>query len=195
MINQHRKRACVLVPHWIIKQLTRSQLPLNTVLKLDTLKKVCSQEDLAILLDLNQNPRPIMGVPHIGMGLLRFWSDYAPEAFRKVQEVLPLYQGKCDARLYVSAELQKPDCLPMVAAAGSPTDSTACTAFEIQETDSGIDTTGVLLVIIHPGHFGGPQSHEVQQQLRREFLKQSYVFLPFSEIAKDDVFMQYLMNV
>jgi hypothetical protein len=195
MINNPAKRDPVLVPHWIIKQLARSKLPLNTVLNLDKLKTVCSQEDLAILLDLNQNPHPIFGVPYIGMGLLRFWADYFPEAFRKVQEVLPLYKGKCDARLYVAAAEQKPDSAPPVAAGGTTPGLDACTAFDIQEMESGLDTTSVLFVIVYPGYFGGPQSTEVQQQLRRAYLQQSYVFLNFSEIARDSVFMQYLLKL
>lgn len=61
--------------------------------------------------------------------------------------------------------------------------------------DSGLDASSVLFVIIHPGHFGGSQSTQLQQSLRREYLKQSYVPSSFTEVARDPVFQQYLMNV
>lgn len=188
MIAHSPKREPVLVPQWIVQQLTRRSLPLNTILHLDKLAQVVSQEDLAILLDLNQNPAPIMGVSYMGMGLLRYWSNYCGATLQKVAEVLPLYEGKCDARLYAVGAQQRFDCPPAEADDAHP-------AFTLQEVESGLDTTSVMLIAIQPGFFGGAQSSQVRTALRRAYLKQSYVSLPFSEVAKDSVFLQYLLEL
>lgn len=189
------KRDAVLVPAWVAKQLQRHQLRLRTVLKLSELRKVCSNEDCLALLDMNTHATTYFGAP-IRMGLRNvYWGkDY--QSLTRLEELRALYPDRCDKRLYAAGqEQQTQGAPPQVATNPGYLKENACIAFEIKESDSEHDISSVLFVVVHPGFFGGPQSTQLQQALRREYLKQSYATMPFCELAKDPVFDQYLATL
>lgn len=181
------KREPVLVPYWIIKQLQRNSLPFNTVLKLPKLLEVCSQEDIAVMLKLNLDAAPVFGAPVFCPGLSNYWANNSLNAYNRIQDVLPLYEGRLEARLFGSHDASTPPVENI--------DDLADKAFEVFEVDSGIDTTGVILIVIHPGYFGGENSQQAQKQVARAYLKQSYVFCGYHDVAKDPVFAQYVRNL
>ena len=185
------KRVPVLVPFWVIKQLRRHGLPLNTVLNLPELAKVCSQEDMAVTYMLNQNPSAVFGnnpATHISMGLSGYWTTRSYNAFQSLSAVLPLYEGRLESRLFG-------DMLDMSNQSVDQPDDLAGKAFEVFEVESGFDTTGAIFLVIHPGYFGGANSKKAQQQIVRAYLKQSYVFCEYHEVAGDPIFSQYLRNL
>lgn len=183
------KRVPVLVPYWITKQLQRNSLPFNTVFDLRKMLMVASKEDLAIMLDLNNRPEQIFGQGRLDqpmiMGLTRYWSDYSNNEFKSIQDILPLVSGRMEARLFVSENATAVDA-----------DATLNgTAFEVHPVDSGMDSGGAILLVIHPGYFGGDNAHQAQKQIVREYLKQSYVFSKFSEVAKDPIFGVFMRHL
>ncbi len=183
------KRVPVLVPYWIIKQLQRNCLPFNTVFDLRKMLMVANKEDLAIMLDLNNRPEQIFGYADMDqpmiMGLTRYWADYSYNEFKSIQEVLPLVEGRLEARLFASDAAEAVDCNTELCGA----------AFEIFPVDSGMDSGGALLLVIQPGYFGGETANLAQKQIAREYLKQSYVFSKFSTVAKDPIFGVYMRNL
>lgn len=182
------KREPVLVPYWIIKQLQRNSLPLNTVLKLPKLLEVCSQEDIVTMFKLNLDASQIFGTSMSCLGLANYWSNYSYDAYHRIQDTLGLYAGKLEPRLFGSnIDPSKPPV--------ESDDDLAGKAFDIYEVDSGLNTTGVILIVIHPGYFGGENSLQAQQQVARAYLKQSYVFCGYEQLARDPVFAQYVRTL
>jgi hypothetical protein len=187
------KRDAVLVPDWVARQLQRHQLSLNTVLRLAELRKVCSNEDCLAILDMNNNAATYFG-SSIRMGLQTYhWGrDY--QSLERLEELRALFPDRCDARLFAAGQEQlSQGAVPCLAPSVTSSTKNACIAFEVKEVESGVDISSVIFVVVYPGFFGGPQSTQLQQALRREYLKQSYAPLPYEEMAKDPVFDQYLM--
>lgn len=187
-----KKRHPVLVPYWIIKQLQRNCLPFNTVLNLSEMCKVCSQEDLVLMLELNRNTFPIFGTNYdlttAKRGLTSYWAGYSLKDYSKLQELQPLYEGRLEARLFG----------PEAVAEGTNStavDSFKGKAFDIYPVESSTDASGVILLIIHPGYFGGANAAKIQKQLVREYLKQSYVFCDYHMLAADPIFCKYVNDL
>ena len=189
-----QKRDPVLVPSWVIKQFSRTSLPLKALLDLTQAQTVLSQEDLVVLLDLNENPMFVFGVPSIGMGLRRHWQRSAADQLRRLTELRALYQGSLDTRLYAAGPMQHASCSP-ASAGDATTDLKDDAPFKFQSVESELDPFGVEFVIVYPGHVGGPQSTQVKQRLRREYLKQFYDPTAYEVLAKDPVFALYLREL
>lgn len=180
------KRSPILVPHWIIKQLQRNGLPLGTVLDLKKLKQYCSQEDLAVMFNLNLNPGSVFGINHIRMELYGYWAAHSNSDFKSLSDVLPIHAGRLEERLFSTSSIEQ-----VGLASSQDLDGKA---FSIQNVATGLDEKDVLLVVIHAGYFGGPHSQKAQQQLVRAYLKQSYVFCSYDQVASDPVYLQYLCD-
>ena len=181
-----RKHEPVLVPHWVYRHIQRAELPLNTVLNLQKLKAYCSQEDLASILLLNRSAGKVFGnSPHIRMELERYWKTFSASDFVRIADVEQLYADSFEHRMFHGDQATAASC-------AQPPE----TGFHIQSVESGLDTKGVMLVVIHPGCFQqGPGGDENRAKLVREYLKQSYVFCSYDEVAKDPVYAQYLCNL
>ena len=189
------KRDPILVPAWVAKQLKRHQRPLNTVLQLAKLREVCSNEDCLAILDMNTEPTPYFGAP-IPMGLRHNYWGRDWKSLSRLEELRALFPDRCDARLFAAGQEQLcQSAAPLVATGSGSSAENACIAFEVKDSESGVDISSVCFVVVHPGFFGGPQSTQLQQALRREYLKQAYATLPFYALAQDPVFDQFLMAV
>jgi hypothetical protein len=180
------KPQIVLVPQWVIKQLTRHGLALNTVLDLKVLKQYCSQEDLSIIWNMNQNPGHLFGINHIRMELFYYWSAFSSGDYESLSKVVPLYEGRLEERLFSS----EPDTVVT-----GEQDCLIDKAFSIQNVCAGLDEKEVLLIVIHAGCFGGTNLQKAQQQLVRAYLKQSYALCSYDQVASDPIYLKYLYDL
>ncbi len=183
-LDQHRKRYPILVPYWIAKQINRNKLSYNVIFDLAKLSTICSSEDLATMLCLNTdsaNRSIFLGTSDYSSNLYGIWDRVGVDV-NKLRHLAPLVDSKIKERLCVdvvnntlSSEYPKP--------------------FEIRSIDSDVGDDHALMIIIYPGHFGGSSTRQIQKQLVREYLKQSYVFSEYEAVAKDPLFLQYVRSL
>ena len=188
-MTPNEKRELVFVPAWVAKQLKRSNLRINAVLNLNELSKVCSKEDIALTYKLNTCPAQVgmlTGKSARLFGLENYWFSYADQAeIKKIQDLLPLYEGRLEERLFstnVATEVQE-------------TTDLAGKAFDVMEMSSDLDTNGVIFVTVYPGFFNCAVANTARCQLLRAYLKQSYVFCNYDKLATDIFFDQYVRNL
>ena len=183
-LDHHRKRYPILVPYWIAKQINRNNLSYNIIFDLAKLSTICSKEDLAIMLCLNFNPNTsshFLGTAALATNLYGVWGKKVNDT-KKLRELEPLVISKIMERLS--------------AISGNNTLSSEYpNPFEIRSIDSDVDDDHALMIIIYPGHFGGPTTRQIQKNLVREYLKQSYVFSEYDAVAKDPLFLQYVRSL
>lgn len=178
--DNFNKRYPVLVPYWVLNQLQRNKLPLATVLNLEKMLTISSAEDLAVMLSMNSDPtyqRQFFGesTPN---GLTPYWADYYNNQYQRISSVIPLTKGHIEDRLFSKEDGHDGPTYPE--------------AFEIKGVTADVSSSGVLLVIIYPGYFGGINATAVQKKLVREYLKQSYVYVSYDAVARDPLFPHYL---
>ena len=184
-LEQHRKRHPILVPYWIAKQINRNNLPYNIVFDLVKLSTICSKEDLAIMLCLNINPiysSQFLGTAEFASGIYGFWDRFINNDTKKLRDLEPLVEYKIIERLYS-------DSVNNVLSSEYPN------PFEIKSIDSVVGDDHALMIIIYPGHFGGSSTRQIQKQLVREYLKQSYVFSEYDAVARDPLYLQYVRSL
>lgn len=184
----HQKREPVFVPYWVMKQVRRNDLRANVILDLKKLKEVCSIEDIALTYLLNNSLKYgscLTGVEYISNELNAYWSEFSLAQLTSIQDVLSLYDGRLEERLFASNG----------EAAVSAGAELAGKAFEVFEMESGLDTNGVIFLVINSGYFGGAPAVEARKQLVRAYLKQSYVFCDYDDVAKDKLFAQYIRDL
>lgn len=180
-------RMPILVPYWIAKVLRRNTLHFKTVLDLPQLKKVCSHDDLAALLSLNNNPERVTGVPGMPTGLADFWRMTSAQGLREIEQLVPLYAGKLDERLFSDHEAD--------ATQVADEDSLVGKAFELQMVEAPGNSCNINLMVINPGYFGGTHLRLCQRVAVREHLKQSYAFSSFSVLANNPLFAKHVANL
>lgn len=188
--ENQRKRLPVLVPYWVLKQLERNKLPLSTIFNLKEMLKISSMNDLAIMLSMNtvSKVNKVFFGEQSQEGLSQYWSGYFYNENYKLVQLLPLVVSETapvtenfDDRLFASNN--------------NVGDNIFKNPFEIKYTTNSFDVNDLMLIVIYPGYFGGPNTEEIQKQLVREYLKQSYAFVDYSTVAKDPVFAGYLRSV
>ena len=182
--QRRKKRHPIIVPYWIAKQIDRNKLAYNVIFDLAKLSTISSNEDLAMLFAINNSMDlqcKLFGAV-ANTSLYGVWDSTNRELTRKIKEIVPLIEEQISHRLFVgdvnntlSSEYPKP--------------------FEIRSIDSVVGDDHALMIIIYPGHFGGSSTRQIQKQLVREYLKQSYVFSNYENVAKDRLFLQYVRSL
>ena len=183
-LDQHRKRYPILVPYWIAKQINRYNLSYNIIFDLVKLSNICSKEDLAIMLCLNINPiysSQFLGTTALASSICGIW-DTVGSDIKKLLELEPLIESRIMERLSVDSGNNIPS-------------SEYPNPFEIRSIDSEVGDDHALMIIIYPGHFGGSSTRQIQKQLVREYLKQSYVFSEYDAVARDPLYLQYVRSL
>lgn len=181
------RRMPILVPYWIAKTLQRNALHAKTVLDLPQLKKVCSLDDLAALLSLNNNPERVTGLAGVSTELADFWRMTSAQGLREIEQLVPLYAGKLDERLFSDHEAD--------ATQVADEDSLVGKAFELQMVEAPNTRCNINLMVINPAYFGGKHLRLCQQAAVREHLKQSYAFSSFSVLANNPLFAKHVANL
>lgn len=181
--NRFRKHFQLVAPSWVVKQVERNQLPSSALLDLSELVKICSMEDLAIMLCLNTEEACLFNIFGPGVqaqlpGLAEHWSRYYPSEYAKVCELIVLYRESAMERLLQTPDSQGIDGKPELLLINAP----ECEA-------------AAICIILKPGHLGGTDQREVQQYIVREYMRQLYVFTDYATIAQDALFVRYLNNV
>lgn len=162
-----------LIPYWIKTILERHQQPLTTVLDLNGLSALVSSEDLAVIALLNQQAETYLNLPIQDEAILGNW--YTQSGYgHHVAPLLPLVKETLENRLLSAETLE--DRYP--------------NAFEIRDLD---DAT--LLVIVYPGHFGGPETLNHQHQLARALLKLFHAYEGYDHMAQKALFQRYLSQL
>lgn len=188
--ENQRKRLPVLVPYWVLKQLERNKLPLSTIFNLKEMLKISSMNDLAIMLSMNavSKVNKVFFGEQSQEGLSKYWACHSQDQYNKLVQLIPLVVSETapvtenfDDRLFASNN--------------NVGDNIFKNPFEIKYTTNSFDVNDLMLIVIYPGYFGGPNTEEIQKQLVREYLKQSYAFVDYSTVAKDPVFAGYLRSV
>lgn len=179
-----KKRPPALVPYWVIRQLERHRLPMSTIFDLEKMSTISSLEDLAVMLSINE--RPDHAAVFYGCldtevplnALSKHWSESYNQQYGKIKQLLALVTS-VDPRLLYN-ENQTSDF---------------AVGFEVMPIETGLSNAGALMIAVYPGFFGGPHAKQVQQELVREYLKQTYGFVGYHTTAKDPLFAQYLRTV
>lgn len=180
-------RMPILVPYWIINTLRRNQMAPKLVLDLPQLKKVCSSEDLAIMLALNNNPERVTGLRGTPTALVDFWSSINVSAYREIETLIPLYADKLDDRLFSDFEANSTQNVSE--------DSLVGKAFELLMVETPNARCLINVMVINPGYFGGKHLTMCQRAAVREHLTQSYAFSSFSVLANSPLFAKYVANL
>ncbi len=184
LLDKHRKRYPILVPYWIAKQINRNKLSYDVIFDLAKLSTVCSKEDLATMLCLNTNlkhSRLFVGPAEFYSSLYGVWDTVGSDA-NKLFDLAPLVDSKIKERLCIEQ-------------GNNTLSSEYPNPFEIRSINSAIGDDHALMIIIYPGHFGGFSTRQIQKQLVREYLKQSYVFSEYDAVAKDPLYLQYVRSL
>lgn len=182
--NRFRPLFPLLVPSWILKQIERSKLPNSALLNLDKMLQVCSLEDLAILYCLNAEPAYADRIFGVGAAmpsrLAEYWAHRFGTPLQRVLDVVGLYRGVLEERLFFEAEPQssEPRSKPML--------------LTVESDDLRVTAVAIVL---KPGQFGGADQREVQQYIVREYMRQLYVFTDYATLAADPLFGRYLKSV
>jgi hypothetical protein len=185
-MSKFRRQLPIVTPQWVIKQMRRCGLVLTDILNMSKMRDVCSLEDLGNLVDLNENMAPFFGVGYSFNPLRMHWESKYYEDFQKLLLAKEAFQSNVLERL-----LHSDTGVPI-----AYNEDLAGVAFDLQflpPVDNKDDA--IVLVGISPGYFGNNVSHVVQKQLLEAYLKQSYVFSQFSELAEDPFFYQYVLNL
>jgi len=177
----------ILVPYWIAKVLQRNALHAKTVLDLPQLKKVCSLDDLALMLALNNNPERVTGLAGVSTELTDYWRTTSSRGLLEIEQLVPLYAGKLEERLFSDHEADANQVADENSLVGK--------AFELQMVEAPNSLSNVNLMVIHPGYFGGKHLGMCQRVAVREHLKQSYAFSSFSVLANNPLFAKYVANL
>lgn len=182
--NRYRLRFPLLVPSWIVKQIERSKQPSSTLLNLEKLLQICSLEDLAILYCLNTDSVYTDRIFGVGTPapsrLAEYWAHRYGAQLQRVLELVGLYRGVLEERLFFEAEPQgdTPRSKPML--------------LNVESEDLRVNAVAIVL---KPGQLGGADQREVQQYIVREYMRQLYVFTDYATLATDPLFGRYLKSV
>ena len=185
IVDTYKKRLRILVPEWIVNQLKRNSLPLKTVLDLEKMLTISSAEDLSIMLSMNADDKytkRFFGCA-VQCDLYGYWDTHYNRQCKALLELRALYQDVVDQRLFsvdTDAEYplkEDPD------------------AFKITPIEGNTHTSGGFVITIYPNHFGQVNAADIQNQLVREYLKQSYVFSDYDKMSNDVLFDQYVSTL
>lgn len=161
----------LLIPYWVKTVLDRHRLDYPAVQDLSQLFPLFSLEDLAQTLTLNkpEHSAMVFGVG-VATDLLYDWSKQG-DLFAKVEQIELLQQPTLMQRLFDQTaalpHLPKP--------------------YDIKDIDKEH-----VLIIVYPGHFGGPNALIYQSQLREDLLKLSYAYSTFDVMAGNVLFERYV---
>lgn len=182
--DRFQQRLPLLAPNWVTKQLERNQLPFSTLLNLDKLLQACSMEDVVMLYVLNTDAEYTTRVfgpgSPVGAGLTEYWSRRFPAQFQRVLELVGLYRGALQERLFYE---------------DSPTADASPDKPVLLHLESQDLQVSAVLIILKPGQLGGATLREAQNYLVREYMRQLYVFTDYATLAGDALFARYFSNV
>lgn len=191
-----KERFPVLIPYWVEKQLRRKSMPLDTIFDLNELSKVCSGEDIAIMIAMNrEHASAFYGVTYHAETINSYWYKYYQEAFNKIEPLTKIYSTQFDERLCADAMCVIKSNSSTQPGANSPlvtpkySEPYEITAIQPAQYPS---RQAAIAIVIYPGYFGVPGYREHQISLVRAYLRQSYVFSDYDVVARSPLFTQYM---
>jgi len=169
------QKTVFFIPFWIKNIVERNHLSLKSILDLNILSDVASSEDLAMIALLNNCSEKYFGFSISDCSALFFnWhksNESQQKYFNHVEPLFSLVEQDLCARLFlVEAKEDR-----------------YSNAFEIQDIDQG-----VVLVTIYPGYFGGEENQTIQNNLIRDLVKLFYAHEGYDDMAKRQIFQQYI---
>ena len=172
---QASRKSILFIPYWIRDILERNNLPLNTVLSLNTLSGVLSGEDIACIIELNEKAQLYFGFDTTDIcGVHNNWisSIEANEVFAATQPLTKIID--LNARLL--DEGLKTEKYP----------------HPYSVVDVGSDT---LVVHVFPGHFSKESGRANQKLLTRDLLKLFYAYEGFDQMAQRNLFPKFVADL
>jgi hypothetical protein len=169
------RKSVLFIPHWIREILERNNLPLGTVLSLNTLSGVLSGEDIACIIELNEQAAVYFGFDTNDVcGLHNNWLRQS-ESSAVFLSAMPLTKI-IDLKARLLDEGLRSEKYPL--------------PFSV--VDVGSDT---LVVIIFPGHFSRESGRVNQKLLTRDLLKLFYAYEGFDQMAQRNLFSKFVADL
>lgn len=155
-----RKKEIVLIPYWIQESLARKNLPLDTCLKMDTLRSMTSVEDLAGFAAAQQFLAVICGCEVDAYGLESNWNLYSNDLSREfIRNVINVHKADTNTVEGVRNRLFNPELK-------KSTDVSPFITYDIAPTALG--------VVVNPGFFTANPDRTLQYQLLDSILNALY---------------------
>ena len=181
--QQIKKNCLVLIPYWIANQVKRNGLSMDVVMDLDKLLKICSLEDVAAMAAINtthsaQFVYSQLSDTNLG-NITTVWSNQYPDQYRKtMMHLIAVNENGILARLKN--------------ATGKPS---TITEFEYHHLAVKDNLAGGLGYVLPQGIWMGSDNEKLATILVKQYVKQSFGFSKFDQIAKDGVFKTYLKSI
>ena len=179
--EQRKKNFCVLIPYWIANQVQRNNWSMDTITDLEALMKVCSVEDVASMLVINTNLSAAfigntLGDSNYG-NISTVWSNTYPDLYKRIATyALAVTEAGVMARLTTS---------------GSPIGS-EIKDLEFHHLAIKAEVAAGLGYVLPKNDWFGEDHKERVDALAKQYVKQSYAFSKFDEIARDNVFRTFI---
>lgn len=179
--SSRTKNCCVLIPYWIANQVQRNGWSMDTVTNLEALLKICSVEDVAGMLVINTNlSGAFVGgtISDSNYGNITVvWGNTYPDLYKRIATyALAVTEAGIVARL---------------------TDTGGAAVSEITDLEfhhlaiKGEIAAGLGFVLPKGIWFG--ENHRARvDALSKQYLKKSFGFSKFDQLATDGVFKTYL---
>lgn len=163
-----------LIPSCVKAAIERRAFPLTVLFDLVKLKTFLSDEDIALIYQLNNSGSSLVFGTVANPSLYDRWT--------KTQEAAKIYDNIC----VLSAMHQTLTKDRLITNDPNATGE----AYTIQTLSSA-----GILITIYPGFFARPESNKYKTQLVRSYLKLLYEYTNYSTVSRDSVFPKYVANL
>ena len=180
-VQSRKKNCCVLIPYWIANQVQRNGLGMGTIMDLEALLRICSVEDVAAMAVINTSLSAAFVGNTIGDtnygNITVVWGNTYPDLWKRISTyAVAVTESGVMARL---------------------TDTGSSGAAEVSDLEfhhlpiAGQIAAGLGFVLPKNVWFGEAHAARVSA-LAKQYIKKSFGFSKYDEVAKDNVFKTYI---